>query len=285
MKPSPNTDPRDPRPALRDLSPADLAEAADLNLVAHAGWIPRRIPGGRVGEDEDLVVIDAGLDSNTVNLVCRARLDPEWVAERAGAVIRHFATNRRPFSWWVGPADRPIDLGKRLEGLGLVNTEGELAMAADLAALTPSGPPPDGLRIARVRTGAELRLFAELLVGALDPPDVELARYYELAEAALLEPDSPQWLYLGYLGDAAVATGQLTVGGGVVGLYNVFTGPAHRGRGFGSALTLRPLVDAREHGHRTAILQATPDGAGIYERLGFRAFGAIAEYKPPAVTG
>ena len=64
-------------------------------------------------------------------------------------------------------------------------------------------------------------------------------------------------------------------------MYNISTLAAYRGAGFGTALTLQPLLDARERGYRTAILQAVPQGVRLYERLGFRAFGEITEYKPP----
>jgi GNAT superfamily N-acetyltransferase len=263
------------------MSRSELAEAADANLVEHAGWVHRRLPTMRVVEDPGLTLIDSGVPCDTFNVVCRARLRPEDAPGRARAAIEHFTTVGRPFSWWVGPADRPAELGDRLLDLGLARTETELAMAADLAGLRTGDGPPGALRIRRVRTEAELRAFARLLAGAVDPPDDEVLRFYELATAPLLGAHPPQWLYLGLLGDDAVAAGQLTVGGGVVGLYNVFTSPAHRGRGFGTALTLRPLIDARAAGHRTAVLQATAEGAGIYERAGFRAFGRITEYKPP----
>ena len=45
-------------------------------------------------------------------------------------------------------------------------------------------------------------------------------------------------------------------------------------------MTVQPLVEAREQGHRAAILQAAAAGVGIYERVGFRAYGEITEYKP-----
>jgi len=41
------------------------------------------------------------------------------------------------------------------------------------------------------------------------------------------------------------------------------------------------LEDARAAGLRTAVLQAAPDGVGVYRRLGFAEFGTIREYKPP----
>jgi hypothetical protein len=47
-------------------------------------------------------------------------------------------------------------------------------------------------------------------------------------------------------------------------------------------MTHTPLAAAKEAGHRTAILQAAPEGVGIYQRLGFTSFGMTTEFKPRA---
>ena len=49
----------------------------------------------------------------------------------------------------------------------------------------------------------------------------------------------------------------------------------------GMALTLQPLLDARDGGLRTGVLQAAAAGVGVYTRIGFQRFGDITEYKPP----
>src|SRR5262245_8840185 len=134
--------------ALPDLSPEDLAAAADANLVTHAGWVQRRAPGMRVVERADLVLIDSGLPCGPFNLICRARLDPGDVPARAREAVGYFRQVRRPFSWWVGPANRPADLGGRLRAAGLERAETELAMAADLSRLRPADLAPQGLRVA-----------------------------------------------------------------------------------------------------------------------------------------
>jgi predicted acetyltransferase len=87
-------------------------------------------------------------------------------------------------------------------------------------------------------------------------------------------------LYVGYLGADPVATAELAIGGAVVGLYGVSTRAAHRRCGYGTALTAYSLREGRAAGFRTAILQAVPDGVGVYRRLGFEAFGEFVEYKP-----
>ena len=45
-------------------------------------------------------------------------------------------------------------------------------------------------------------------------------------------------------------------------------------------MTLQPLLDARGHGIRTAVLQAAAAGVALYTRMGFSRFGKITEYKP-----
>jgi GNAT superfamily N-acetyltransferase len=224
-------------------------------------------------ESPEIVLTDAGLPSDTFNIICRARLAADQAPQQIRNAIRFFQQSGRPFSWWVGPADRPANLGQLLLDAGLQRADGELAMAANLAALPTSDSAPADLEIRRVRSIAELQDFAQVIAGPAE------RRFYELAAPALLAADSPQWLYVGYMGDRPVATAELTASGGIAGLYNISTIESHRRRGIGTALTLRPLLDARDAGFRTGFLQAAAAGVGMYTRIGFQRFGDITEYK------
>ncbi len=263
----------------------DLLAAADDNLVAHAAWVQQRTPGMRVDVEPDLVLIDSGLPCDTFNVVCRARLEPGTAHARIRAAVDYFARVGRPFSWWLSPGNQPANLDALLLAAGLHRAETELAMAADLHTLRLGELSPGGLQIRRVHTAAQLQDFAQITAANWTPPDADVLRFYELAAPALLANDAAIWLYVGYLEEVPVAAAELTVGGGVVGLYNIATLAAYRRRGFGTALTLQPLLHARAYGYRTAILQAQgADGVRVYARVGFEPFGQITEYKP-ARTG
>jgi ribosomal protein S18 acetylase RimI-like enzyme len=253
--------------------PAALAEAADANFVVHATWALKRTPGMHVIDEPELVLADSGLTSDTFNIICRARLAPDQATEQIRAAIGFFKQSGRPFSWWVGPADRPANLGQRLLDAGLQRADSELAMAADLAALPANDQAPAELEIRRVRSIAELQDFTRIIAGPAEQ------RFYELAAPTLLAADSPQWRYVGYLADQPVATAELTASDGVAGLYNITTLESQRRRGIGTALTLRPLLDARAAGFHTGFLQAAAAGVGVYTRIGFQRFGDITEYK------
>ena len=258
---------------------AQLAQAADENFIVHASWAQYRTAGMTVIDDGQLLLTDAGLPTDTFNLICRARLTTDTAPARIAAALAYFQAVARPFCWWVGPADQPAMLGTLLLKAGLHQAETELAMAVELAALRLADAPPD-LEIRRVQTAQELADFAQVNAANWSPPDPLAIRYFQQTAPALLAPDGPQWFYVGYLDGQPVAASELTVGGGVVGLYNICTLEAYRRRGFGLALTLQPLLDARAAGHTVAVLQAAAQGVNIYERIGFRAFGGITEYKP-----
>src|SRR5262249_44670224 len=166
------------------------------------------------------------------------------------------------------------------EEAGLTKAETELAMGADLAALEPATPVPEALRIVRARTAEEIADFARVQAANWDPPDRLVLRFYELASAALRSADCPIRLYVGYLRAEPVAASELTLGGDAAGLFHVAPPASQRPGGIRAALTARPLHDGRELGYRTAVLQAAAEGVRLYERIGFRRFGDITEYKP-----
>jgi ribosomal protein S18 acetylase RimI-like enzyme len=255
------------------------AERADTTFVTHVSWALERTPGMLSRVRPELVLADSGLPCDTFNFICRARLDGGEARAAALQAVSHFAGVRRPFSWWVGPADTPRGLGEILERLGLEPAESELAMALPLDGSSAPAAPVTGLEVRRVRTPAELATFARLSAANWDPPDEHVVEFYQRAAAALLSAETPQWLYVGYLDAEPVSTAEATVTDGTVGLFNISTRPACRGRGIGSMMTWQPIQDARDAGCGLAVLQAAAAGVGIYRRLGFVAFGEITEYK------
>jgi ribosomal protein S18 acetylase RimI-like enzyme len=264
---------------LRMASPA-VAAAADDNFVVHAAWAAGRTAGMRTWIRPAGALVDAGLACDTFNLACRTRFPAAAAPQHIAEARAFFAGGSGLFSWWVGPADEPSHLGRLLEAAGLAHAGGELLMAASLLDLPARAELPTGLEIRRVRDAAQLEQFA-LAIDA----QPEALRFYQLAAPVLLQPQAPQWFYLGCRAGRPVATLELCLGGGVGGLYNITTRAAQRGQGIATALTWQALHDARAAGVKAAVLQAAPAGVGVYRRLGFAAYGDIVEYKPPPQAG
>lgn len=85
--------------------------------------------------------------------------------------------------------------------------------------------------------------------------------------------------YVGYVDGQPVSTTATVTGGGVVGVYNVATVPAYQRRGYGEAVMRYALEQARlEHGLSRTILQATPQGIDLYQRMGYRTVTSVAVF-------
>lgn len=234
-----------------------------------------------VVEDTKLTVVDSGLPCDTFNFICRARLRVDTAIEHARKATRYFQEAQRPFSWWVSPADQPGDFDEILPRIGLERAETELAMAVDLGRLD-APPEVPGVAVRRVTSEAELMQYASLLAALWTPPDRDVITFYTRGAARLLTEPCPVRCHVTYLDGEAVGTVEMTVAGGVAGLYNISTVERYRGRGIGTLSTVHPLLEAREQGVAVAVLQAAATGVGVYERVGFQRFGEIAEFKPPA---
>lgn len=256
----------------------DLRGAAARNLAIHCTWVQGRAPGMRALVTPGLAQGDSGLDTDTFNVVCAARLEAAGAAAAVASATAWYGD--RPFSWWLSPGDGPSELPDLLAGAGLTQAESEVAMACALSDLAEPGPRPGGLTIRRVRTPSDLGAFAGLLASLAEPPEALIPAFYRAAESLLLSEACPLRLYLGILDGRPVATAEATVAGGVAGLYNVSTLSGERRRGIGTAMTVAPLLDAREEGVSHAVLQAAADGVGVYERVGFTRSGTVREFKP-----
>ncbi|MBL7259999.1 GNAT family N-acetyltransferase [Paractinoplanes lichenicola] len=134
------------------------------------------------------------------------------------------------------------------------------------------------LRVATKSDGDDL---LELWALLFDERDAEAPWRTHAAEWFARYVDDPDTARFPVIEDdgaiVATAVGTLELGvpnpqcvrGRTVRLANVITLPAHRGRGFGSALVLDVLEWARSIEADRVDLSATPEGQRLYERLGF----------------
>ena len=251
---------------LTDLTPSALTRAIEDNLFSLFRAMAS-LPGGRLEESEQMLRYTTGLPSPMFNGVARTRTD---------AVSRQVL--EQPFFWWTGPQSWPPDLDDRLESAGLQPAGRDWpGMAMPLAEIDEAKAAPPGVAVGEARTEPELIRWGEGFCAAFDLPPRAAESWIEAARRLRFR-ELPWRHWVARIDGEPAGVGLSHTGGGVIGLYGIGTVPAARRRGVGSALTLVPMLAARADGFRAAILHATPDGARLYPRLGFREYCRISRF-------
>ena len=136
--------------------------------------------------------------------------------------------------------------------------------------LRPIGCPissPPVLEVRAVRTQADTDAYRDVTAAAFNaPPEMAEAMLPSLAFA--LDPDIA--LFVGSVGGVDVSAAGYSRSGDTAVLWGVATLEAHRGRGYGSAVSRSALENAASRGCTGAALRSGPKSIPVYERLGFQ---------------
>ncbi|MHB0875228.1 MAG: GNAT family N-acetyltransferase [Anaerolineae bacterium] len=218
-----------------------------------------------------------------LNRVLSARFSDAETDARIDELLAYFAARRMPFSWFVGPADTPADLGPRLAAHGLHLRGNWTGMAFDLAAGKAAPPDIPDLEIRSIADRDGDQVWARTAAAGFAMPPVGAAGFFQVVDGVGDRLRHCSRRFVGYLDGSPSATSALYLTGGLAGLYYVSTVPGARGRGLATALTARALREAKAEGYLTAVLQASPAGASVYRRMGFVACSTIPiyDYHPP----
>lgn len=223
-----------------------------------------------VTEVNSTLVVDSGLPSDTFNTAFGGTIDEETALN-----VFNFYTNKQyPCAWWVGPSSDSKDATSNLKNAGFEHNEYDVGMVANLTQLKELTRSPDGLYIKKCETEVDFNDFGDVLASIFSPypEEHQVRKYYQNITKAPAAQRPNLQLFVGYLNGEAVSTSGLFLTN-CAGIFDISTRPEHRCKGLGTALFHHALKQAVSQGYEVAVLQASPDGLGIYETYGFQKLG------------
>jgi GNAT superfamily N-acetyltransferase len=266
---------------------ARLETAVQDNLFALFRTMAEALPDGEIVETDNLSYHLTSPTNPMFKGVWRARLSADKADAAIEETIAWFKARSAPFFfWWTEPDTTPDDLGERLQAHGLLDMAEQVHDMAPGMLSTAHGAPcmvanlrqmneavltevPPGFTIAEVQTETDLADFKQVLIDGYEIPEAMADGWVQAALQIGIDR-TPWKMYLGRLNGQPVATNMMLIGGEVAGIYGVATVPTARRQGIGGAISLFPLLQARENGARYAVLFSTEMGVHAYERIGFR---------------
>jgi ribosomal protein S18 acetylase RimI-like enzyme len=235
-------------------------------------------PTGELRELRGVSIASAGVSFQMFNAAFLAepvRSEAE-LSQRIMIPTVHFNQRGLEWAYWVCDDLMQSSVRRRsrltFEKHGLRHSVDLPGMVAER--LLPPAMPLPVLDVRRVFRGGDRDAFCE--IGSLCF-HVPLAWFREVFDNdAVWERFAG---YVGYAGGEPVSTAAVVVGGGAIGVYNVATVPTQQRRGYGEAVMRFALAEARrEHGIERTILQSTPAGFHLYERMGYRTVARVSVY-------
>ena len=157
--------------------------------------------------------------------------------------------------------------------LGLKQTAVLPGMALPLPATAPAGP--QGLRVQRI---VDTPAYSAGLAVAAEGFGMPLPFAKVAFPQSMFDDDGIRG-YVAYVDEEPVATATSIQLGSLLGIYNVATVPTRRRSGYGAAVTWRAIDDA-DPATSAVVLQSSPDGIPVYERMGFRTVVEYLEFEP-----
>jgi len=233
---------------------------------------------GEVRELPGVSIAAAGVTFQMFNaafLSTPVRTEAE-LEQRIHLSTAHFQSRGLEWAYWVcedwidGRTRRKSRL--MFERLGLRHAVDLPGMVAD--SIAPPVKPLPALTIRRVADDATRAAFCAIGSVCFHVPPNWFREVF----------DNP-WVwerfaaYVAYQNDMPVSTAAIVMGGGAVGVYNVATMPDQQRRGYGEAVMRHAVAEAqKEHGVERSILQSTPAGLHLYQRMGYRTITRVSVY-------
>jgi ribosomal protein S18 acetylase RimI-like enzyme len=252
--------------------------SVETNLRESFRVVAAHRPTGELREMEGVSIASAGVTFQMFNAAfLSAPVDSETQLERRVAQASvHFAARGQRWAYWICESWLEGRSRRRLQQvLRKHNLYQAVALPGMLAEqVLPAVHELPAIEVRRVSSAPVEDAFCS--IGSLCF-NVPLAWFREVFDARSVWQDFAA--YVGYVGGEPVSTAATVIGGSAVGVYNVATVPGRQRRGYGEAVMRHALAQARlEHGLNRTILQSTPQGFELYQRMGYKTVTTVAVF-------
>ncbi len=257
---------------------ARMHKLVEQNFHLHAKTIPGQTNGMHVIETGALVTVDSGLDCDSFNIV-HIKNSKRITRDSLKDITNYFRLHGRPFTIWISDRQFISGLENVFNELSLQRSNTEPGMVTDLLSYQPlTNNQQHNIVIAD--TTKHFNDFSVVLAGLWSPADKNIVTYYQQTATQFLDPQNNIRLLIYYYDGIPVSTIEMfPTDRSTIGLYNLATLTKHRGKGIGSAMMNYALNTAKALGYKTAVLQASKDGIGIYKKFGFEVVTNYFEYQ------
>jgi ribosomal protein S18 acetylase RimI-like enzyme len=242
------------------------------------------LPEAYMRDDEEILMLESGVPAYGFNAVTRTNFRKD-IHNKILDTIAFFRKRKMPLMWWITPSTNPRDMPERLGRLGFLCDEACPGMFLPVGFIKDdAGGDIPGLEIKLADTREKLKDWVKIIAYTHNLGYEVIGKFIKAELEVGISPESDFLRYVGYLHGEPICTSAALFSSGVAGLYYIATLKEHRCKGFGRAVTIAPLLEAKKREYKIAVLQSTKSGLNLYKRIGFREKCLFFQYILPEKT-
>ena len=246
---------------------------AEDNLFESITYLPKMFKYDCF-ENNSVSIVNCARNTSMFNITCKTNFMGN-IALQIDQIIKKY--QGQPFAWWVGPSDKPANIGDFLAQAGLKKETSEYAMFCDMESVKPFELDAN-ITIKQVKDREQLRDFIQTLRDY-----DEFAGHFlnnDLIFSAKTLERNP--LFVSYIDDKPVGNGSLHFTKNIAGIYHIVTPKEFRLQGIGTNMMKYLMNFAHQRNTNQLCLAASSDtGLRIYSKLGFKIIGMFECYEWP----
>lgn len=247
-------------------SRSEIAEAVSNNNWILYQTLANHCPLFRCVDRDGLSLRYDQVPNLEYNGVWRTNVLPQEIKRQVERVKEDYQHLNGNHYWRAWSTDQPDNLETVLRDSGYSLLAEIPGMFMKLNELQDDKSIQQGFNITSVQTKEDLDIWKNVIIEIIGPHFEPVATGYTMCGT-----EGPLHHYIGWWNDEPVALASVLFGAGVAGIYAVGTRSDYRGQGFGRAITLKGLYDARDLGYEVAVLTSSQLGLPVYRRIGFEA--------------
>ena len=245
-----------------------MISVIETNFNLHANMVPELTDGMHVHKSSNLTFVNSGLSCDTFNIL-HITNGSDIQKEELEQGINHYRNQNLDFCIWINDENLTSKVSSYFIDLGISVQGEEIGMTLDLTKYETKSHPLHS-NIQQVTSDELLDSYSKVLASNWTPADQNVITYYQRTKDSFLDSSKGIILLIHHFDGVPVSTVELfPTDKKTIGIYGLATLESYRGKGIGSSMMSYILNTAKSLGYETAILQATEDGIGIYEKMGF----------------
>lgn len=229
-----------------------LLQLCEEVIIKKFFFIPKFLDIKNFDESEDFILTKSPYHTSIFNICWVKKTNPIYFENSMRKVIEYFSP--KPFSLWFGPNNPSNELEQTLNSLGFIKNTNKVAMVSSLFLFHNNYENNELIEIIEMKSEKELEQFLDLIE---DSEPCARGYFKKVAHDLGFSSNKPYRYFYLCISGKPICLASLFFHNEICGLFDLFTHPEHRRKGYSLKLLQLLSEYAKENGAKHLCLIAS----------------------------